>query len=196
MRPTSKSDLFWSFSWLALQGFGGVLAVVQRVLVEKKQWLTRQEFIEDWAVAQVLPGPNVVNLSLMLGDRHFGLPGALAALAGILLFPTLIVLTMVVVLSGVADLPQVQNAMRGVGAVTAGLIAATGLKLIPALRGHPMGPVLCTLFCLVTFVAVAILRLPLLWVLLTVGVGSAVWTYKALQAIEARKARAPEEPQA
>lgn len=192
MRPTSKSDLFWSFSWLALQGFGGVLAVVQRVLVEKKQWLTRQEFIEDWAVAQVLPGPNVVNLSLMLGDRHFGLSGALVALAGILLFPTLIVLTMVIVLSGVADLPQVQNAMRGVSAVTAGLIAATGLKLIPALRGHPMGPVLCTLFAAVTFAAVALFRLPLLWVLLTVGVASALWTYRALQRIEALKAQEPQ----
>lgn len=191
MRPTSKTDLFWSFSWLALQGFGGVLAVVQRVLVEKKQWLTRQEFIEDWAVAQVLPGPNVVNLSLMLGDRHFGLPGAMAALAGILLFPILIVLIMVIVLSGVADLPQVQNAMRGVGAVTAGLIAATGLKLIPALRGHAMGPALCVLFGGVTFIAIAILRLPLLWILLSVGVGSIVWTYRALQRVEALKVQEP-----
>lgn len=72
-RPTSLSDLFWSFSWLALQGFGGVLAVVQRELVEKKRWLTLEEFVEDWAAAQVLPGPNVINLALMIGGRHFGL---------------------------------------------------------------------------------------------------------------------------
>jgi chromate transporter len=196
MHPKSKSDLFWSFSWLALQGFGGVLAVVQRVLVEKKQWLTRQEFIEDWAVAQVLPGPNVVNLSLMLGDRHFGLPGAMAALAGILLFPMLIVLAMVVAFSGVADLPQVQNAMRGVGAVTAGLIAATGLKLMPALRHSPMSLGTCIQFAALTFVAIALLRLPLLWVLATVGVASAVWTYKALQRIEALKTQGAQEPQA
>jgi len=65
--PRSKTDLFVSFTLLALQGFGGVLAVVQRELVEKKKWLTQDEFIEDWAVAQILPGPNVVNLSLMLG---------------------------------------------------------------------------------------------------------------------------------
>jgi chromate transporter len=69
-RPRSHADLFWSFSLLALQGFGGVLAVVQRELVDKKRWLTLQEFVEDWAVAQILPGPNVVNLSLMIGDRH------------------------------------------------------------------------------------------------------------------------------
>jgi chromate transporter len=67
--PSSKTDLFYSFSLLALQGFGGVLAVVQRELVEKKKWLTLDEFVEDWAVAQILPGPNVVNLSLMIGDR-------------------------------------------------------------------------------------------------------------------------------
>ncbi|MDV7394962.1 chromate transporter, partial [Arthrospira platensis SPKY1] len=57
--PRNKADLFWSFTWLALQGFGGVIAVVQRELVERKRWLSREQFIEDWAVAQVLPGPNV-----------------------------------------------------------------------------------------------------------------------------------------
>ena len=81
-QPQSKTDLFLAFTWLALQGFGGVLAVVQRELVEKKRWMTREQFVEDWAVAQIMPGPNVVNLSMMIGGRYFGLPGALAALAG------------------------------------------------------------------------------------------------------------------
>ena len=88
-QPKSLTDLFVSFTWLALQGFGGVLAVVQREMVEKKRWLTREEFIEDWAVAQIMPGPNVVNLSLMIGARYFGLKGALTALAGMLLMPLL-----------------------------------------------------------------------------------------------------------
>ena len=70
--PTSLTDLFVSFTFLALQGFGGVLAVVQREMVENKRWMTREQFVEDWAVAQVMPGPNVVNLMLMLGDRWFG----------------------------------------------------------------------------------------------------------------------------
>jgi hypothetical protein len=83
-RPASKTDLFLSFTWLALQGFGGVLAVVQRELVDKKRWMTREQFVEDWAVAQIMPGPNVVNLSIMIGDRYFGLRGAFAALAGML----------------------------------------------------------------------------------------------------------------
>ena len=95
-QPRSRGDLFWSFTWLALQGFGGVLAVVQREMVEKKRWLTREEFVEDWAVAQILPGPNVVNLSLMIGARSFGLSGAMAALAGMLSAPLVVVLAMVV----------------------------------------------------------------------------------------------------
>src|SRR6476661_10829575 len=86
-RPASLSDLFISFTLLALQGFGGVLAIVQRELVERKRWLTQEEFIEDWAVAQIMPGPNVVNLALMIGGRWFGLPGALAALGGLLAVP-------------------------------------------------------------------------------------------------------------
>src|SRR4030095_12076444 len=93
-RPASLTDLFISFTLLALQGFGGVVAIVQRELVERKQWLTADEFLEDWAVAKVMPGPNVVNLSMMIGGRYFGLPGALAALAGMLTVPLIIIIVL------------------------------------------------------------------------------------------------------
>ena len=79
--PASLRDLFFSFSWIALQGFGGVMAIVQRELVDKRQWLTAGEFLEDWSVAQVLPGPNVCNLAVLIGDRCFGARGALVAAA-------------------------------------------------------------------------------------------------------------------
>jgi chromate transporter len=192
MRPTSKSDLFWSFSWLALQGFGGVLAVVQRELVEKKQWLTGEEFVEDWAVAQILPGPNVVNLSLMVGDRYYGLCGALLALSGMLFFPLLIVLAVVLLYSGVSDLPQVQGALRGMGAVTAGLITATGLKLLPAVARNPLGRQLCWLVVALTFGAIALLRIPLLWVLVVLGGLTCTGAWRALRQLETRSpAEAP-----
>lgn len=180
-QPHSPADLFWSFTWLALQGFGGVLAVVQRELVDRKGWLTREEFLEDWAVAQILPGPNVVNLSLMIGDRYFGMRGALSALAGILVFPTLVVLTLAVLFSGVADLPQAQGALKGMGAVAAGLITATGLKLVPALKKNVMGvPVIIGLSA-ITFIAIALLRIPLAWVLLVVGCSACGWAYHRLR---------------
>ena len=174
------TDLFWSFTWLALQGFGGVLAIVQRELVEKKKWLTLEEFIEDWAVAQILPGPNVVNLSLMIGDRYFGLRGALVALAGMLAFPLLIVLTLAAIFAGISDSPAVQGALRGMAAVAAGLIGATGLKLIGALNRNVMGRAVCAGFALVTFIVIAAWHVPLAWVLLCVGGPACLWAYRQL----------------
>lgn len=185
-QPRSRTDLFISFNWLALQGFGGVLTVVQRELVEKKRWLTREQFLEDWAVAQILPGPNVVNLAMMIGGRHFGLPGALAALFGMLLAPLVIVLLLAALYGTVADTPMVQGALRGMGAVAAGLITATGIKLIAALGKNPMGLGLCVLLAGLTFVAIALLRWPLVWVLLGIGGAACLWTYRVLQLSERR----------
>ncbi len=184
-RPASPSDLFWSFTWLALQGFGGVLAIVQRELVEKKQWLTLEEFVEDWAVAQILPGPNVVNLSLMIGDRYFGLRGALMALAGILTLPLLVVLTLAALFAGISDVPGVAGALRGMGAVAAGLIAATGIKLIAALKRNVMGRLACAALASITFVAIALARVPLVWVLLGVGGLACAWAYRQLGLVRA-----------
>ncbi len=172
--PKSLSDLFFSFSWLALQGFGGVLAVAQRELVEKKRWLTPEEFVDEWAVAQILPGPNVINLSIMLGSRHFGLRGALVAVAGMLCFPLAIVLLLAALYAQLAHHPAAAGALRGMGAVAAGLIVATGLKLVPALRGNVLGRPLCLLLAAAAFVGIAWLRLPLAWVLL--GLGALGWT--------------------
>jgi chromate transporter len=180
-RPQSPRDLFFSFTWLALQGFGGVLAIAQRELVEKKRWLTSDEFLEDWAVAQVLPGPNVINLALMLGDRHFGLRGALAALAGMLTAPLAVILALAVLYASFADNPQVAGALRGMGAVAAGLIGATGIRLIAPLRRHPLGFAACLGFVALVFAAIALARLPLGWVLLVVGGAACAWTWRKIE---------------
>jgi len=179
-RPQSLRELFWAFTWLALQGFGGVLAVVQRELVDRKQWLTHEQFIEDWAVAQVLPGPNVVNLCLMIGDRYFGVRGGLAALAGMLTFPLLIVLALSWLTLGAADSAQLQGALRGMGAVAAGMIAATGFKLYPTLKKNVLGVLLCTALAAITFVLVGLLRVPLIWVLLGLGSVASIYANRLL----------------
>jgi chromate transporter len=176
-QPTSLGDLFWSFNWMALQGFGGVLAVAQRVLCEQKKWLTPREFSEDWAVAQVLPGPNVVNLALMLGDRFFGLRGALAATTGLFLVPILLVLVLGTLYSHFAAVPAVTAAVKGMGAVSAGLIAATGLKLFATIKTSPTGKIAFALAAITTFVMVAILRQPLISAIVLVGLPSIFWTY-------------------
>ena len=180
-QPTSKTDLFLSFTWLALQGFGGVLAVVQRELVEKKRWMTRDEFIEEWAVAQIMPGPNVVNLALMIGARYFGLGGAMAALAGMLVAPMAVVLLLALVYTRFADDPHMAGALRGMGAVAAGLIAATGIKLIPALQANVLGRGLCIALGLLCFAGIALLRWPLVYVLFGLGAIGCVLAYRKLK---------------
>ena len=167
--PASKRELFVAFTTLSLQGFGGVLPVAQRVLVEQRRWLTREQFVEMLAVSQVLPGPNVVNLALMFGDRCFGLRGAFAALAGMLLAPMIIVLALTALYGHYASNPVVTGALRGMGAVAAGLILSTGFKLLSTLKRNAMGLPLCLGFGLATILATAWLRLPLVWVILGLG---------------------------
>lgn len=157
-----------------MQGFGGVLAVAQRELVDRRRWLTREEFVDAYSLAQLLPGPNVVNLSLMLGDRFFGWRGAMAAIGGMLLVPLVVVLVLAASYNGLSDYPAVAGALRGMGAVAAGLMLAMGLKMLGALRGNVMGPVLCALLGSASLALIAILRVPLAWVV--VGLGAAGWS--------------------
>ena len=168
-QPASPADLFLTFNRLALQGFGGVLAVAQRELVERKHWLSRAQFVEMLALSQVLPGPNVVNLALMLGDRFFGLRGAIAALGGMLLVPLLIVLVLTVAYAEFSRLAVVAGALRGMGLVAAGLVIATAIKLMSTLRGNRLGPLLAAAFAALTFATIAWLRWPLLWVVAGLG---------------------------
>ena len=168
-RPASAADLFFTFNRLALQGFGGVLAVAQRELVERKHWLSRAQFVEMLALSQVLPGPNVVNLALMLGDRFFGLRGAIAALGGMLLVPLFIVIALTAAYAEFSRLAVVAGALRGMGLVAAGLIIATAIRLMSTLGSNRLGPALAATFAGLTFVTIALLRWPLVWVLAGLG---------------------------
>ncbi len=176
-RPTSLTDLYLSFTWLSLQGFGGALAVAQRELVERKRWLSNEEFAEEWGVAQILPGPNVVNLAVMLGGRYMGWRGALAALAGMISIPIIVLLLLAIVYAQFSTHPGVTGALRGMGAIAAGLIVATGLRLIPALKRHPLGELPCAVIGILAFIGVGLLRLPLIYVLLGLGAIACGLTY-------------------
>ncbi|HLO94405.1 MAG TPA: chromate transporter [Burkholderiaceae bacterium] len=167
--PAGPRDLFLAFNRLALQGFGGVLAVAQRELVERRGWLDKQDFVEMLAVAQVMPGPNVVNISLMIGDRFFGLRGAFAAMMGMFTVPCLIVLGLTALAGQWLHEPWVQGALRGMGAVSAGLILATGVKLLGTLKKHPLKRPAALGFAALAFAAIALLRWPLIWIVLGLG---------------------------
>lgn len=187
-RPASPKELFIAFTALALQGFGGVLAVAQRVLCDQKRWLTKEQFVEILAIGQVLPGPNVCNVALMVGDRFFGWRGAFAALAGMMAVPLVIVLAVTTLYAHYALLPPVAGALKGMGAVAAGLIVGTALKLAPALRVNPMGLSTCVAFALLSFLGVAILRWPLVWVLLALGAIAFALAWRRLRAKAVRSA--------
>lgn len=179
-QPQSKTELFVAFTLMALQGVGGVLVIVQHELVNRRKWLTQAQFLEEWSVAQVMPGPNVVNLCLMLGGKYFGLAGALAAVSGLIMAPMLLVLTLAILFGGVSDSAVAQGALKGMGAVSGGLIIATGLKLSKTMPQNPLGLWLAITFALITFAAVGIFRISLIWVLLGLGLLACLLTYRAL----------------
>ena len=176
--PESATALFWAFTRIALQGFGGVVAIVQRELVDNRGWLTDQEFTEEWAVAQIMPGPNVVNLAMILGGRYFGWRGAVAGVLGMVCVPTLVVLALAVSFANLVDYPITKDIMRGVSAVRAGLIGGTALRMLSGLRAHALGLKTCLLIAATTLVAVGWLRLPLVMVLVPLALVGFGLTYR------------------
>ena len=168
-QPASSGEIFRVFNRLALQGFGGVLPVAHRELVERERWLSPQQFVELLTLGQVLPGPNIINLALIIGDRHFGWRGALAACAGLLLLPMFIVLALVTAYQHFADNPVLAGALRGMGAVAAGLVIATAVKLARTLETNPLGRPTGIALALSTAVMVGGLRWPMVGVVLALG---------------------------
>lgn len=163
--PRSPGELFFAFMKLGLQGFGGVLPVARHTLVDSYRWLTMDEFTDIVSRCQALPGPNIVNVSICIGARHFGARGAWAACGGILAVPFVVVLLLGALYTGYAQVPAVAAALRGVSAVAAGLIMATALRMAASPRMRSWRAV----FGVLAFGAVSYLRLPLALVL-AVGV--------------------------
>ena len=159
--PRSPGELFYAFTKLGLQGFGGVMPIARHTLVDSYRWLTMDEFTDIVARCQALPGPNIVNVSICFGARHFGVCGALAACAGVLAVPFVVVVLLGALYSGYAQVPAVAAALRGVSAVAAGMIIATALRMTASPRLRSWRAV----FGIAAFGAVSWLRLPLALVL-------------------------------
>jgi chromate transporter len=151
-------ELFLAFSQLALSGFGGVLPWAHRTLVENKGWLTQREFVETLALGQLLPGPNIGNMAVMIGYRFAGYTGAAAAMGGLVSGPFLIMIVLGLLYRSYGTLPLVQHALSGMSAVAAGLVLATGLKMAGSLkrRWRPW------LFLALALAGVGVMRWPLL----------------------------------
>ena len=168
-RPRSAGVLFAAFTALALKGFGGVLPVAQRMLVDDKRWMNRDQFLELLSLSQVLPGPNIINMALIFGDRCHGWRGAAAALAGLLCAPLVLVLSLAVLAQGLRGQPLVADALRGMGVVSAGLVLGIAVRLGGSLRTNPLGWPVCAVLVLLTAAAVGFWRWPLAGVVLVLG---------------------------
>ena len=176
--PTPRA-LFLAFLAIALSGFGGVLPFARRSLVDKHGWLTAQDFTETLSLCQTLPGPNVVNLSIVVGSRACGWRGSVAAFSGLVGAPVVIVITLGALYSWFGTLPAARGALIGLGAAAAGLVAATAARMAePVLRQRFW---LAAPFILASFVGVGLLKLPLPYVLLVLAPISValVWRRKA-----------------
>ena len=181
-RPASSAEVFRVFNRLAMQGFGGVVPIAHRELVERERWLSPVQFVELLTLCQVLPGPNIINLSIILGDRFLGWRGALAAAAGLLLLPMGVVLLLAAGYRHYAEEPAVAGALRGMGAVAAGLVIATAVKLSRTLRQSPLGWPICLVLGGCTALLVGGLRWPMVGVVLGLGlVGITLAWYRLRQ---------------
>jgi chromate transporter len=177
----SLIEVLVAFATIALCGFGGVLYWSRRMVVEQRKWMTPEEFNEVYALCNSLPGGNIVNFSVVFGRRARGLPGALAALTGLIGPPVLLMITFGFLYATFGSVPALQRMLGGVAAAAAGLSVATGLKMAgPLLRQgqQRQRPGFGPLLALAALVAVGVLRWPIYWVigvLVPVGIVLALW---------------------
>jgi chromate transporter len=161
---------------MAMCGFGGVLAWSRRVIVQERGWLTPEEFNEQLALCQVLPGGNILNFSIMYGSRCAGLLGALAALLGLIGPPMVLMIIAGILYRHYGALPVLRGMFASLAAAAAGLLAATAAQMVRATVKDRLRP--AHLVTAVTFVAAGVLRWPLLWVmamLLPLSIALAWW---------------------
>ena len=170
-------ELFLRFTQVSLSGFGGVLPFARRMLVEERRWLSPEEFTDVLSLCQLLPGPNIVNVAVCVGARHHGVRGAVAAFAGLMTAPFFIVLALGALYTEYGRLPAVSAPFRGISAAAAGLVVAMGLKMATSRRLRSA----MALFALITFIGIALMRLPLVVFLLgaaPLSVAAALWMAK------------------
>ena len=153
--PTTLGALFLVFLKVSMYGFGGPIVWVRRIIIEERHWLSDREFADLLSFCQFMPGPNVVSITVCIGAKFRGPAGALAALAGFILVPWTVGFSLGVLFLSYAHTPLLQGILRGVAAAAAGLLIATGIRLLLPHRHRP-----------IAFAGLAVARLPLLIVVL------------------------------
>jgi len=163
--PPELLELFRGFAKILLSGFGGVLVVARRAIVEKYRWMTADEFNETYALCHFLPGPNICNLSVVFGARIRGIPGSFAAFTGLVGPPVIIVSALAMIYARYGEIPALQRTLAGVSCAAVGLVMGVAGRMIWPLvkRREPVA----LGFLVAIFAAIGLLRWPLVPVLLT-----------------------------
>src|SRR5436190_8160533 len=154
--------LFLAFLKVSMYGFGGPLVWVRRIIVDERRWLNDRDFADLLSCCQFMRGPNVVSITVCIGAKFRGPAGALAALAGFILIPWTVGFALGALLLSYAQAAVLQGILRGIAAAAAGLIIATGIRLLMPHRQRPVA----LAFAALAFAGLAVLRLPLLVVVL------------------------------
>jgi len=170
--PPGLRQLFVGMLQVALSAFGGGLSAwSQRIVVEQKRWMSDEEFLTGLTVARLFPGPNQINMAVYIGTNFRGLPGALAALAGMLLVPFTLLMGFGVLYFSVHELPAVDRVLAGVVAAAAGMALSMGFKILHEYWKDPVALLLAAL----VFVALAFGHLRLVPVVLVSGPIAMAW---------------------
>ncbi len=162
--PPGVAELFVAFAKMSLAGFGGVLVWARRGIVEQHRWMTAEEFNETFALCHFLPGPNIVNLSVVFGSRFGGIAGGLAAFAGLIGPPMLIAMVLAALYARYGEIDALRRILSGISCAAVGLLIAVVLRMMtPLIRKRDVAGLL---MLIAVFIAIGVLRLPLQVVLL------------------------------
>ena len=173
--PPGLMTLFVAFAKMSLAGFGGVLVWARRGIVDQHKWMTADEFNETFALCHFLPGPNIVNLTFVFGSRLRGIPGAIAAFAGLVGPPALIMVVMGMLYHRYGEIEALRRILSGVACAAIGLMLAVVFRMMtPLLKRRD---VIALLVMVAVFIAIGVLRLPLPLVLLAAIPISILITY-------------------
>jgi chromate transporter len=162
--PPSLMALFVAFAKMSLAGFGGVLVFARRAIVEQHRWMTADEFNETFALCHFLPGPNIVNLTMVFGSRFRGIAGGIAAFAGLLGPPVVIMTILATLYARFGDVEALRRVLAGVSCAAVGLLISVAIRMmLPLIKRRDAAGLIVLL---AVFVAIGIARLPLPAVLL------------------------------
>jgi len=162
--PPGLIALFLAFAKMSLAGFGGVLPFARRAIVEQHRWMSPDEFNETFALCHFLPGPNIVNLSFVFGSRFRGIKGGLAAFAGLVGPPMVLVMGLAVLYAHFGDIPVLRRILAGISCAAVGLLVATVFRMMmPLLKRREVPPLV---LMVAVFAGIGLARWPLQFVLL------------------------------